>query len=219
MDSPSSRRRCLKHGRTRAFFRRKRAEILRMKSNRIKQFSNKIINLYNKPIKTTGSMVGKMNHILDLYNANPNGEDLKKLNEYLEWNDRQPFILEEFKKLIETNKDVKDFGSDTVGFIYDHPQITGFNAENVGCKHLCDNSDSEIMEEMGINDESTEEEWENYYEATTTARSEILDTVADYAVLIEKNEKERIFVMLNSWHDPLFTKAYPLDRPIYDVVW
>ena len=62
-------------------------------------------------------------------------------------------------------------------------------------------------------------ERDKYYEASTAARSDILDTVAEYAVLIEKNEKERIFVMLNSWHDPLFTKAYPLDQPIYDLVW
>ena len=160
-----------------------------------------------------------MKHILDLFKANPNGEDLVKLNEYLYWNDRKQFDLEEFKKFLNDNKDAVNFGEDTVGFIYQHPQITGFNAENVRCKHLCDNSDSEIMEEMGIDDESSEEEWDKYYEASTAARSDILDTVAEYAVLIEKNEKERIFVMLNSWHDPLFTKAYPLDQPIYDLVW
>lgn len=164
-------------------------------------------------------MVEKMDNILDLFNANSNGEDLSKLNEYLEWNGRQPFNLNEFKKLLNANKDVKEFGEDTVGFIYQHPQLTGFNSENVRCKHLCDNSDSAIMEEMGINEESTESEWDAYYEETTTARSNILDTVAEYAVLIEKNDKERIFVMLNSWHDPLFTKVYPLDEPIYNLVW
>lgn len=156
-----------------------------------------------------------MENILDLFNANSNGEDLNKLNEYLEWNGRQSFNLEEFKELLKANKDIKDFGDDTVGFIYQHPQLIGFNAENVRCKHLCDNSDSAIMEEMGIGEESTESDWEAYYEETTTARSNILDTVAEYAVLIEKNDKERIFVMLNSWHDPLFTKVYPLDESIY----
>lgn len=160
-----------------------------------------------------------MNHILDLFNATSNGEDFVKLNEYLGFEDRHQFNLDEFKQLLDANRHIKDFGKDTVGFICQHPQITGFNSENVGCKDLCDNSDSEIMEEMGINEESTEEEWDEYYEASTTARSDILDTVADYAVLIEKNENERIFVMLNSWHDPLFTKAFPLDQPIYDLVW
>jgi len=160
-----------------------------------------------------------MNHILDLFNANSNGKDLIKLNEYLEWNDRKTFDLEEFKKLMNDNKAVKEFGRDTVGFIYQHPQITGFDAENIGCKQLCDNSDSKIMEEMNIDEDSSAEEWEEYYEASTSARSDILDTIAEYAVLVEKNDKERIFVMLNSWHDPLFTKAYPLDKPIYELVW
>lgn len=160
-----------------------------------------------------------MNHILDLFNANPNGEDLVKLNEYLGWNDRKQFDLEGFKKLLHDNKNVKEFGNDTVGFVYDHPQITGFDSENIGCKQLCDNSDSQILEEMNLDDDSSAEEWEEYYEATTTARSDILDKTAEYAVLVEKNDKERIFVMLNSWHDPIFTKAYPLDQPIYDLVW
>ena len=74
------------------------------------------------------------------------------------------------------------------------------------------NSDSEIMKEMRINEESTEEEWDKYYQVSTAARSDILDTVSDYAVLIEKNRNERIFVMLNSWYDPIFTKSFLLGQ-------
>ena len=158
-----------------------------------------------------------MNHILDLFNATSNGEDFVKLNEYLSFEDRNQFNLDYFKQFLATNRHIKDFGKDTVGFIYRHPKITGFNSKNISCEDLCFNSDSEIMKEMGINEEPTGEEWDKYYEFSTAARSDILDTVSDYAVLIEKNGNERIFVMLNSWYDPIFTKSFLLDQ-YWDIV-